>query len=80
MIIQNRAKNGKVRSQNFNNPSSTQSCLESIENQLSSSGIFSPGFTTIEIVGEIRKDLDVRHMIPEQVEGTILFMSYVQRH
>ena len=40
IIIQKRMKNGKIRSVNFNNPTSTQNCVELMENQWSSSGIF----------------------------------------
>ena len=34
-----------------------------------------PGFTTIEIVGEIQKDLNAQRINPEQFEVRILFMS-----
>ena len=45
-----------------------------MENQLSSSGIFFPGFTSIEILRQIQRGLNARHINPEQLEGRILFM------
>ena len=58
-----------------NNPTSTQNFLEVMENQLSSSGTFSPGFTSIEILRHIQKDLGTRQVNPDQFEGGILFNS-----
>ena len=60
---------------NSNDPTSTQSCLESMENKLGSSGIVSPGFTPIEILRKIQKDLEARQIDPEQLGRIILFMS-----
>ena len=40
MIIQKRMKSGKARSENSDNPTNTQSCVELIENHLTSSGMF----------------------------------------
>ena len=34
-----------------------------------------PGFTTIEILGEIQKDLNARPVNSEQIEGIIPFIS-----
>ena len=49
----------------------TKNYLESMENQLSSMEHFRR--TTIEILGEIKKDLNARQINP--FEGIILFMS-----
>ena len=55
MIILKRLKNGKARSENSNNPTSTQSCLESMENQLSSSEIFSQDSHLLRFLERSRK-------------------------
>ena len=80
MIIQKRMNNGQARSENFNNQTSTQSCLESMENQLSSSDYIFPRFTSIEILWKNQEDLEARQINPEQLEGRILFIVHVQRH
>ena len=46
--IQKRMTSGKAGSENFNNPTSTQSCLESMDNQLSVEWNIFPGCTTTE--------------------------------
>ena len=46
-----------------------------MENQLSSSGIFSQDLKTLQILQKIQRDLNVRQTNPEQFEGRILFMS-----
>ena len=74
IMIQKRMKNDKNRSMNFNDQTSTQNCMELMENQLSSSGIF-PGCTSIEILRQIQKVLQNSTKNPEQLEGRILFMS-----
>ena len=55
VVIQNRRKSGKVRSKNFDNQTSTQSCLESIENHLCSSGIFSQDSGRLKCSDKFRK-------------------------
>ena len=49
--------------------------LEFMENQLSSSGIFSPGFKLIEILRHVQQDLNARRITPDQFEGRMIFMS-----
>ena len=38
-------------------------------------GWYFPGFTSIDILIQIQKDLNARQMNPEQVEGRVIYMS-----
>ena len=75
IIIQKRMRNGETRSVNFNDQTSAQELNgidgETIEFEWN---IF-PGFTSIEILRQIPKDLKIRQINPEQFEGRTLFVS-----
>ena len=52
----------------------TVNCVESMENQLSSSGIF-PQDTILQILKEIHVRMTVRQTSPEEFEDRIIVMS-----
>ena len=55
IVSQKRMKSGKARSENSTNQTSTQSCLESMENQLSSSETFSQDSHRLRFSERFRK-------------------------
>ena len=58
-----------------NSPTHTENYLESMENQLSWSGILSLDSQSWRFFKEIQENVDVRHINPEQFEDRIIFMS-----
>ena len=58
----------------------TEICLESMENHLSVSGMFSPGHATVEILEEIHIKMANGGTNPEEFEDRFIFMSMFQRH
>ena len=75
MIIQKRLRNGKVNWKTSNKPTHSENYVESMENQLSSSGQFSQHVHHWRFLKEIQEDSNDRKIKPEQLEGRILFMS-----
>ena len=67
IVILKRMQYGKVRSKNFNNRTSIEWNI-------------SAGFTTIEILWEIEKDLNAWQINPEQLEGINSIHVDVERH
>ena len=49
--------------------------LGSMENQLSSSKIISPGLSTLEILHKIQDKLEAHQTCPEEIEERIILMS-----
>ena len=63
-------EDGKVKWKNFNKLILTKNNLQLMENRLSSSGIFSPGRTSLEFLRKTQKDLQERNIEPENFESS----------
>ena len=69
MIIQKRMRNGKTRSVNFNDQTSAQNSMELMENQWSSSRIFSKDSHRLRFSDKWQKGKKTREIKPGQFEG-----------
>ena len=64
-----------MRGENVNKPILTENYPESMENRLSSSGIFFPGVTALVILQKFQNDLQDQNIEADNFEGRIIFMS-----